>query len=238
MLTASTRRFTSEGRSGTVRRGGRTASQKLSRLNATNAAATSTSQPAIVTPRRRAATTRSDEGNEVVFADPLQDQERGQALASVDDEVRPARPDRVGLAGTEPLLLLGVAQEQADAPFQHVERVLHAAVVVPGNLLALIEGQLGDPKARPRRVLRAPLDLVELAAVLDRLHIASRLVQPGAQAVQGLARVRVAGRRLHAALELAQRLPPSALPYVDPTQVHVGELPRLVAARVLGLLQP
>ena len=44
--------------------------------------------------------------------------------------------------------------------------------------------------------------------------------------------------RPHRPLELPQRLPPAPLPEVNPAQVHERVLPRLVACRLLGLLQP
>src|SRR5439155_8861402 len=65
-----------------------------------------------------------DERNKVVFTDALQYQESRRTLPAIDDEVRAARLDRVRVAGAEPDLLLGIAQEQPEVSLQHVERVL------------------------------------------------------------------------------------------------------------------
>src|SRR5260370_20897612 len=48
----------------------------------------------------------------------------------------------------------------------------------------------------------------------------------------------VAWSHLHGSLELPKRLPPAPLLEIDAPKVHEGELARLVAARLLGLLQP
>src|SRR5262245_29503958 len=64
------------------------------------------------------------------------------------------------------------------------------------------------------------------------------LVQAAAEGAQGLSGPLIAGGYADGGLELAQGIPPFALFEVDPAQVHVRELPGLVALGVLGLLQP
>src|SRR5712691_824377 len=64
------------------------------------------------------------------------------------------------------------------------------------------------------------------------------LVEPRAQRVERLPRLGIARRQAHRALELAQRVPPAPLTEVDPPEVHVGELARLVARGALGFLEP
>src|SRR2546426_12701446 len=111
-----------------------------------------------------------DERNKVVFTDPLQHQESRRTLPAIGDEVRAARLDRVRVAGAEPNLLLGVAQEEPEVSLQHVERVLDIVVIVPGHLLGGGNLDLGDAETRPRGVLGPVLDLVEMTAILDRFH--------------------------------------------------------------------
>src|SRR5438552_2486125 len=111
-----------------------------------------------------------DERNKVVFTDALQHEESRRTFPAIGDEVRAARLDRVRVAGAEPDLLLGIAQEEPEVSLQHVERVLDMVVIVPGHLLGLRELDLGNAKAGPRRVLGPVLDLVEMAAILDRFH--------------------------------------------------------------------
>src|SRR6266481_2457609 len=112
----------------------------------------------------------SRQRDEVVFADSLQDEERRRRVAAVDHEVRALRPDRERLAGPEAHLLLGVAQEDADLPLEHVEGVLDVVVAVPGHLLLGRDLQLVDAEAGALRVECAPLDFVEMARVLQRFH--------------------------------------------------------------------
>src|SRR6266850_6956399 len=111
-----------------------------------------------------------DERHKVVFTDALQHEEGRRAVPAIGDEVRAAGLDRIRVAGAEPDLLLGIAQEQPEVSLQHVERVLDVVVIVPGHLLGLRKLDLGNPKARPRRVLGAALDFVEMTAILDRFH--------------------------------------------------------------------
>src|SRR5688572_29202616 len=72
--------------------------------------------------------------DEIVFAYSLQDEEGRRGLAAVGDEVRAARRHRIGLAGLEAHLLLGVLEEDSQAPLQDIEGVLYVAVVVPRHL--------------------------------------------------------------------------------------------------------
>src|SRR5258705_236618 len=51
-------------------------------------------------------------------------------------------------------------------------------------------------------------------------------------------RVYVARSQPHSPLELAERLPPASLLYIDPPQVQERELPRFVALGLLGLFEP
>src|SRR6266480_3709551 len=111
-----------------------------------------------------------DERHKVVFTDALQHEKGRRAVAAIGDEVRAAGLDRVRVAGAEPDLLLGIAQEEPQVSLQHVERVLDIVVIVPGHLLGLRELDLGNKKAGPRRVLGPALDFIEMAAVLYRFH--------------------------------------------------------------------
>src|SRR6267378_1671636 len=111
-----------------------------------------------------------DERYKVVFTDALQHEEGRRTFSAIGDQVRAARLDRVCVAGPEPDLLLGIAQEEPEVSLQHVERVLDIVVIVPGHLLGLRKLDLGNAKAGPRRVLGTALDFVEMAAILDRFH--------------------------------------------------------------------
>src|SRR5712692_7990164 len=112
----------------------------------------------------------SGQRDKIVFADALQHEEARRGVAAVDHEVRALRPDRERLAGPEAHLLLGIAQEDADLPLEHVEGVLDVVVVMPGHLLLRRDLQLVDAEAGALRVERAPLDFVEMARVLHRFH--------------------------------------------------------------------
>src|SRR2546422_3775922 len=116
------------------------------------------------------ASTTLDERYKVVFTDALQHQESRRTLSAIDDQVRAAGLDRVRVAGAEPDLLLGIAQEEPEVSLQHVERVLDIVVIVPGHLLGGGNLDLGDAETRPRGVLGPVLDLVEMTAILDRFH--------------------------------------------------------------------
>src|SRR5712692_9539851 len=112
----------------------------------------------------------SGQRDKIVFADALQHEEARRGVAAVDHEVRALRPDRERLAGPEAHLLLGIAQEDADLPLEHVERVLDVVVVMPGHLLRWRDLDLIDAKAGALRVERSPFDLIEMARVLHRFH--------------------------------------------------------------------
>src|SRR5262249_27002350 len=122
------------------------------------------------TARRNLGSAFAKERNEVVLADALEHEEARRAFAGVGDEVRPARWHRKGLARLQRHVLLRLLHEDADRSLQHVERVLHIVVVVPGHLLRLRDLQLADAESRPLRMQRPALDLVELARVLQCFH--------------------------------------------------------------------
>src|SRR6266705_6416557 len=63
-------------------------------------------------------------------------------------------------------------------------------------------------------------------------------VQASADSMQCLPSSDVLRSGADCALELPQRLPPAPLLEVDPTEIHEGELPRLVAFGLLGLREP
>src|SRR5205823_13862885 len=103
--------------------------------------------PKAGTARRRSPTgergPRLDERHEVVLADPLQHQKCGRVGAAVRHEMRPARGDAIALAGREAHFLLRLAQEDAQAAGQHLERIADAAVVMPRHMLRWRELELG-----------------------------------------------------------------------------------------------
>src|SRR5439155_24696585 len=53
-----------------------------------------------------------------------------------------------------------------------------------------------------------------------------------------LRRAYVTRSQPHRPLELAERLPLASLLYVDPPQVHEGQLPRFIAFGLFGLFKP
>src|SRR5437899_3286563 len=112
----------------------------------------------------------SGQRNKIIFADSLQHQERRRAVAAVDHEVRAFRPHRECLAGSEADFLLGIAEEDADPSMEDVERVLDIVVVVPGHFLLRGDLNLVDPEAGAFGVRGPPLDLVQMARVLQRFH--------------------------------------------------------------------
>src|SRR5438094_2157925 len=111
-----------------------------------------------------------DERNKIVFTDALQHEEGRRALPAIGDEVRAAGLDRVRVAGAEPDLLLGIAQEEPQVSLQHVERVLDIVVIVPGHLLGGGTLDLGDAETRPRGVRGPVHHLVNITAFLDAVH--------------------------------------------------------------------
>src|SRR5260370_2506737 len=63
-------------------------------------------------------------------------------------------------------------------------------------------------------------------------------VQLTTQLMQRLCGVNVARGRLHGSLEFPKRIPPAPLLEIDAPKVHERELARLVASRLLCLLEP
>src|SRR5882724_339748 len=63
-------------------------------------------------------------------------------------------------------------------------------------------------------------------------------VQPATQRVERALELRVARRQTHRSLELPQGVPPTPLPHMDPREIHVRELARLVSLGQLGPLEP
>src|ERR1041384_6603805 len=122
------------------------------------------------TARRNLGSAFAKEWNEVVLAEALEHEEGGRAFPGVGDEVRPARRHRVGFARLQRHVLLRILHEDADRSLQHVERVLHVVVVMPGHLLGLRELQLVDAETGALGVECPALDLVEMAGVLQRFH--------------------------------------------------------------------
>jgi len=84
--------------------------------------------------------------------------------------MRAARPDRIRLAGTEPHLLLRLAQEQPETSLQDIERILDVAVAMPGHGLGWRDLEFGDPETRPLGMSGPPLDRVDMTGVLQRFH--------------------------------------------------------------------
>src|SRR5207247_4074658 len=71
-----------------------------------------------------------------------------------------------------------------------------------------------------------------------RLRAFRASVQTAAERMQGLGEVGVGRSQADGGLELAQRLPPTSLLEVDPTQVHERELAGFVAPRLVGPPEP
>src|SRR6187549_1936483 len=69
-----------------------------------------------------------DERHVVVFADALQYQKSGGALAAVNDEMRTTRRYGVRLAPIKPHFFRGLAHEYANRAVEHVKRVTDMAV--------------------------------------------------------------------------------------------------------------
>src|SRR5438045_1170097 len=85
-----------------------------------------------------------------------------------------------GLPACQPHLFFRLLEKNAQRSLHHVERVVDIAVIVPRHLLAWAYLQLGDAKAWAGSVLRAALDFVKCAGVLDTFGHASRsTVIPG-----------------------------------------------------------
>src|SRR5262249_57948757 len=77
----------------------------------------------------------SRERDEVVVAE-LKDQEDRRVAAAVRDQMGTPRLHGIRLTGSQPDLLLGVPEEEAQAPLEDEERVLDGRVGVPRRQLA------------------------------------------------------------------------------------------------------
>ena len=110
------------------------------------------------------------ERNVIVLADALQNEEGRRALSAIGDEVRPARPNRIGVTGAEMHLLLGLAQEELEASLNDVERILNMGMVMPRHLLGRRDLEFGNAEAGPLGMMSPALDYIELAGVLDWFH--------------------------------------------------------------------
>src|SRR5262249_30071950 len=89
----------------------------------------------------------SGERHEVVFTELEYEEDRGVG-ASVRNEMGTTRPHGIRLTGHQADVLLGITQEDAQAPLEDEERVRHARVVVPRHALARADLELGDAKPR------------------------------------------------------------------------------------------
>jgi hypothetical protein len=72
--------------------------------------------------------------------------------------MRAARPNGIGVAGTEPHLLRGLSQEQSEASLQDVDRILDIAVGVPRHILFRRDLEFGDAETQPLGMQRPALD--------------------------------------------------------------------------------
>jgi hypothetical protein len=64
-----------------------------------------------------------------------------------------------GVTGLDLPFLVGVAQRDADATVEHVERVFDLRVAMPRDLLGGTDAKLRDPKTRALRMVLALLDI-------------------------------------------------------------------------------
>jgi hypothetical protein len=80
----------------------------------------------------------------IVLADSLKNEESCRAGPTIADQVWAARSHRIGLTWVEPYLLFGFTQEEADAPIDHIKRVLDITVAVPRHLLGRRDLEFGD----------------------------------------------------------------------------------------------
>src|SRR6516164_5199144 len=121
------------------------------------------------------AATLRHEGNEIVFANTLQDEKGRRRVACIGDEVRAPRRDREGLAWAQSDIFLGLLEINMDHPLEHIERVADIAMRMPGHLLRGTDLQLSDAKAGTRSVIGAAFHLVESACILHGLRHGSFL---------------------------------------------------------------
>jgi len=119
-----------------------------------------------------------NERNVIVFADALQHQEGRRAVPTIGDEVWPARANTICLAGGEPDLLFGIAQEESQVSLDHVERILNIRVVMPRYRLIRRDLEFRDSKARPLGMISPALDYIQMACVLNWFHERSSIPLP------------------------------------------------------------
>ena len=93
--------------------------------------------------------------HKIVLAHTLEDEKYRGCVTGIGDQMRAARPDGIGVAGAEPHLLLGLAQEQAEASLQDVERILDIAVAVPRHVLVRRDLDFGDAETGASGTCRA-----------------------------------------------------------------------------------
>src|SRR5579863_8436622 len=84
--------------------------------------------------------------------------------------MRAPRSDRIRFTGSEPHLLLRLAQEQPEPSLQDIERVLDVAVAVPRHGLDWRDLEFGNPESRSLGMSGPPLDGVDMTGVLQRFH--------------------------------------------------------------------
>src|SRR5919201_876212 len=104
----------------------------------------------------------------------------------------------------------------------------------PGRFLTLDDRSFGVMTVRRTSAMPAARRRADAA---DPARLVG-LIEASAKRVQRFGRVGIRRRHPHRRLELAQRLPPAPLFEIDPPEVHVRELPGLVARRLLRPLQP
>ena len=100
-------------------------------------------------------------GNEIVFADALQNEKHSGGVTRIGNKVRPRGRDRKGLAWRQSHVFLGVLQKDADRSGHHIESVVDVVVIVPRHLLRGTDLQLHDAKTRTHGVMSAATPLQE-----------------------------------------------------------------------------
>src|SRR5262249_10833140 len=109
-------------------------------------------------------------GDKIVLANPLQDEKRCRNFASVGNEMSAFRPHCIHLARQQNHFLLGVLQENTNCSFQDIECVSDVAVAVPRHFLRGTDLYLSYSKSWACGVIGEPLNLVQPARILYRLH--------------------------------------------------------------------
>src|SRR5262244_2436645 len=118
---------------------------------------------------------RSSQGNEIIFADALQDEKDRRGIPCIGDEVRPLGWDRKGLARRQSHLFFGVLEKDTDRSGHHIKSVVDVVVIVPRYFLRGSDLQLGDAKARAGGEIGAVLHLVQLARIFHSSHAVSSM---------------------------------------------------------------